>query len=354
MRFFACQVCGQVLSFENTRCERCRHVLGYVVPSHDLSALEPRGDQWEALVAPGRRWRFCANAAEGGCNWLVEADSASTFCLACRHYRTIPNLADARNRSRWLRVEAAKRRLFYSLLRLRLPLATRAEDPEGLAFDFLADPHEGLRSDPLVMTGHDNGLITLNLAEADDSERERRRIGLGEAYRTLLGHFRHEVGHYFWDRLVRDDASIEAFRALFGDERADYETALRNHYANGPRDDWQGSFVSAYARAHPWEDFAETFAHYLHMIDTLDTAHGFNLTVRPAAGGFLAAAIDFDAYLTEAFDRLIEAWLPVAFALNELNRSMGLNDPYPFVLGPAAIEKLAFVHRRIRDAGRAG
>jgi hypothetical protein len=207
------------------------------------------------------------------------------------------------------------------------------------------------------MTGHDNGLITINIVEADDVERERRRNSMGEPYRTLLGHFRHEIGHYFWNVLVRDDASIVQFRAIFGDEREDYGAALQTHYARGPKEHWQDEFVSAYAGSHPWEDFAETWAHYLHIVDTLETAGAFGLRVSPQieSGPELAAIIDFEPHHERDLNRLIEAWLPLTFAVNSLNRSMGQPDLYPFVLPPAVINKLSFIHERIHAAsGREG
>jgi len=241
-------------------------------------------------------------------------------------------------------METAKHRLFYSLLRLKLPLESRAEDPEhGLAFDFLADPPQTHASE--VMTGHSNGLITLALKEADDVTREKVRTEMGEPYRALLGHFRHEIGHYFWDRLVAEDAPVlERFRALFGDDRQDYDEALKKYYAEGAPPGWQDNYISMYATAHPWEDFAETWAHYLHIVDTLETAAAFGLKVKPRrAKGELAAAIDFDPYKAD-MDRLIDTWLPVEFATNNLNRSMGLADLYPFLLSPGVIEKLTFVH----------
>jgi hypothetical protein len=264
----------------------------------------------------------------------------------------IPDLSQSDNLANWRKIELAKHRLFYSLLRLRLPLRTKLEDPEnGLAFDFLAAPLTGAPAEP-VMTGHDNGLITINLAEADDAERERMRNQMGEPYRTLLGHFRHEIAHYYWDRLVRDTSDIEAFRQLFGDEREDYGAALQRHYADGAPPDWQERFVSSYASAHPWEDWAETWAHYFHMVDTLETASAFGMRVRPRVtkGADLSAAIDFDPH-TANMDRIIDSWLPLTFAVNSINRSMGIADLYPFVLPPPVIVKLSFIHDRIHAAG---
>lgn len=353
MKLFECQNCGNLIYFENVRCERCGMALGYLPDPGTLTALA-RTDEgaWTALVPAPGPLRYCANAAHGACNWLVPADGAETFCLACRHNHTVPDPAIPENLSRWQRLEIAKRRLIYTLIALRLPRATRAEDPgHGLAFDFLADQGEAAHS-RRVMTGHADGLITINIAEADDAERERTRTRMGEPFRTLLGHFRHEIGHWYWDLLVRDTPALEDFRGVFGDERADYGDALAAHYENGPAPGWQDSFVSSYAASHPWEDFAETWAHYLHIVDALETAAAFGLRVRPTAGDDLSLAtrIDFDPHHAATIDRLVEAWLPLAFAVNSLNRSLGQPDLYPFVLTPQVIAKLGFVHGLIHPA----
>jgi len=352
MKLFECQACGQPLYFENTHCESCGRRLGFLPHRQEITALEPDGAQWRPLAEPERPVRFCVNAEHDACNWLVPAASADAYCAACRHNRVIPDLSRPENVERWRRLEVAKRRLFYTLLMLRLPLETRQENPEGLAFDFLSDPAEATPQAPTVLTGHDNGLITINIIEADDAERERRRRQMGEPYRTLLGHFRHEIGHYFWNILVRDRPGIETYRQVFGDEREDYGAALKRHYREGPPVDWQETFVSSYASAHPWEDFAETWAHYLHMVDTLETAHAFGVRVRPKVSRSpdLAASVEFDPHNTSDLNRLVSAWIPLTFAVNSLNRSMGQPDLYPFVLSPTVIGKLAFIHERIYEA----
>jgi hypothetical protein len=347
MKLFECQHCGFALYFENVRCESCGMSLGYLPERETVTALEPDNGNWKALAEPRGRYRSCANTQHGVCNWLVPADSPDAFCLACRHNRTIPDLSQPDNLKNWQKIEIAKHRLIYTLLKLKLPLVTKAEDPDGLAFDFLASPAEGSHTMAPVMTGHDNGLITINLAEADDSERERQRRQMGEPYRTLLGHFRHEIAHYYWDRLVANTPAIDEFRQIFGDEREDYGAALQRHYASGPPADWHEHFVTAYASTHPWEDFAETWAHYFHMVDTLETAAAFGLRVRPKVSPELAAVIDFDPH-SATMERIIDAWLPLAFASNSINRSMGLPDLYPFVLTPPVIVKLTYIHERIR------
>ncbi len=348
MKLFECQHCGQLLYFENTRCERCEHVLGYLPDRTMLSALTAGGiDRWRPLAAPDEPFRFCANAVYDACNWLVPADGPDSFCRACRLNRTIPNLDAPENLLLWQRLEAAKHRLVYGLLRLGLPLVSKFEDAEkGLAFDFLAGSGAMFQEGPQVVTGHAQGLITIDIAEADDAERERHRRDMAEPYRTLLGHFRHEIGHHFWERLVRDGVWHGAFREMFGDERRDYGGALEAHYANGPQPDWQEHYVSSYAGAHPWEDFAETWAHYLHIVDTLETADAFGLRIRPKAGRNpgLEMEIDFDPYRQGDFDALVEAWLPLTYAVNSLNHSMGQPDLYPFVLAPTVMGKLRFVH----------
>lgn len=350
MKLFECQNCGQPLYFEHTTCGSCGLRLGYLPERAIMTALEEADGAWRALGLPDSRYRLCANAQHDVCNWLVPADQAEAFCAACRHNRTIPDLGNPDNLVHWRKIEFAKHRLFYSLLRLDLPLTTRAEDPNGLAFDFLSSPADAAAGQAPVLTGHASGLITLNAAEADDPERERQRKSMAEPYRTLLGHFRHEIAHYYWDQLVKDTPAIEEFRHLFGDEREDYGTALQRHYANGPAPDWPERFVSAYASSHPWEDFAESWAHYFHMVDTLETAFAFGLRLRPKVGADLAAAIDFDPYLGE-MDRIIDAWLPLTFAMNSINRSMGQPDLYPFALPPSVILKLTFIHARIHVAG---
>jgi hypothetical protein len=351
MKLFECHHCGQPLYFENTRCESCGHKLGYLPGKEAMSALEADRAAWRAL-ADGAHYRYCANAEHGVCNWMIPAKSADRLCVACRHNRTIPNLLEVDNLINWRKIEVAKHRLFYTLLKLRLPHKTRIEDPQqGLAFDFLS-PQDATGGNPVV-TGHDSGVITIDLAEADDAERERRRREMREPYRTLLGHFRHEIAHYYWERLVRNSPSIADSRELFGDERQDYAAALERHYANGPPRDWPEHFVSAYASMHPWEDFSETWAHYFHIVDTLETAGDFGLRVKPkiSKGADLAANIDFDPHVA-TLERIVEAWLPLTFAVNSVNRSMGIADLYPFVLPPPVIVKLAFIHDRIHAASR--
>ncbi|MGF1525423.1 MAG: putative zinc-binding metallopeptidase [Candidatus Competibacterales bacterium] len=356
MKLFECQHCHNLVYFENVRCERCGHALGFIPELGVLSALEPLGDgNYRALAAPDTPWRYCANAAYDACNWLVPAANNGPeegLCPACELNRTIPDLDEADNLRRWRLIEVAKHRLIYTLLRLKLPITSKTTDPNfGLAFDFLADVTNPQGKRQRVFTGHAEGLVTLNIAEADDAEREKTRLALGEPYRTLLGHLRHEVGHYYWDRLVAAAPDrLTQFREMYGDERADYGEALEGYYQYGPATAWSQGFVSAYASAHPWEDWAETWAHYLHMVDTLETAYAFGLRLRPRTGQGegLATRANFDPFEEEDFEEIFDAWLPLTFAVNSLNRSMGQPDLYPFVLAPPAIAKMAQIHTWVR------
>jgi hypothetical protein len=345
MKLFKCQHCGQLLYFENSTCEKCHRRLGFISEIMILSALEPQDDAWRALAADKQLYRCCANAEFGVCNWMIEAGSPALYCAACRHNRTVPDTSIQSNVIGWRKIEVAKHRLFYTLMKLNLPLDDRgANGGERLVFDFLASPPHF--NGPRVMTGHDNGLITLALEEADDAERERRRTLMHEPYRTLLGHFRHEVGHYFWDVLVRDGGKIDACRKIFGDDTADYDQALQNYYANGATPNWRDNFISAYATSHPWEDFAETWAHYLHIVDTLEMARAFGMYIHPrlAQPGELDTQVDFDPYRVRDPAALIDTWIPLSNALNSLNRTMGQPDLYPFILSSSVVEKLSAIH----------
>lgn len=329
MKQFKCD-CGAVVYFDNTVCLACRKMLGFAPDRRAIVALSAvTGDAGSALSAHGARYRQCSNYSQHDvCNWLVPADEPHELCLACRLNDVIPDLSLPANREKWARVEAAKRRLVFSLLQLSLPVIPKSENAEiGLAFDIMADT-PGMH----VFTGHDNGLITLNLAEADPLQREQTRLAMSERYRTLLGHMRHESGHYYWDRLIQNSAHLARFRELFGDERRDYAEALKAHY-DSPPVEWSNAFVSAYASSHPWEDWAESFAHYLHMVDALETAQSFGVQL---SMGPLSADGDFD--------QLMAQFLELTVVLNALNRSMGQADAYPFAIVDAVKQKLAFVH----------
>lgn len=414
--------CGQALYFRNSQCVVCGRTLGYVPEQRELLALEAATPPEGAAVPPDGAWRLardeasaeglwlrCANAhTAAACNWLVpQREGASLFCLSCRLNQTVPEASDPQRARNWAEVEAAKRRLVASLLEFGLPVQPRDESPQqGLAFDLLAT----LPGTHAPMTGHQNGLVTINVDEADDVTRESVRQRMGEPYRTILGHVRHEVGHYYWNRLVQGTDWQPRFRDLFGDESVDYGESLERHYAQGPAPDWPTRFISAYASAHPWEDWAETWAHYMHMIDGLDTAASFDLNLGSSAiepvGGPAGTAQQTPAAppvappvapgdvpapapqavappaaqapgaepapapaealpqaapppgrstrAREAFDPLFEDWLRLTQAMNQLARSLGERDFYPFVVSEPARLKLAFVHEVIGAAATSG
>ena len=354
-RSYTCQ-CGKPVFFRNSACLSCGAQLGYDPELTTLIALE-EGDTPGSLVrhgdTGGKHYQRCANFdTAAGCNWLLPHGSTEPLCRACCGNRTIPDQSDPQNQMLWGRIELAKRRLMSQLLDLGLPaLSKEKEDPEhGLAFDFL----RALPDEPPVMTGHANGVITLNVEEADDAVREKVRAAMHEPYRTLLGHLRHEVGHYYWDRLIWDSPWLDDFRTLFGDERESYADALKRHYDNGAPADWDQRFVSTYASSHPWEDWAETWAHYLHIEDTLVTALSFGL----GAGD---VEIDTEPFTKDVlwqpdvagaseFLELVNAWVELTGVLNELSRSMGVHDFYPFVLNRPVVAKLQFIHCVVREA----
>jgi hypothetical protein len=313
---FACPTCGHLVFFENFTCLNCGTELGW---SRAGAALVPAGVR-------------CANAVRAHCNWLVEAPGQ--LCGSCALTRTRPADGDPAAEA-FADTEAAKRRLVFQLDDLGLTT-------DGVVFDLLSSSEEP------VITGHADGVVTIDLAEGEDDHREALRVQLAEPYRTMLGHLRHETGHWYWTVLV--EPSPEPFRNLFGDERADYGEALQRHYGGPPPAGWEETHVSSYATAHPWEDWAESFAHYLHIRDTLQTAASWGVVV-----GGPAATIARDAPLRAlprdtpaSFDEIVNTWLPLSYALNAVNRSMGKDDLYPFVLTPPVLEKLRFVHNTIQ------
>ena len=335
---------------------RCQHLLAFVPELGGVGSFDPVDtDLWRSPLprAKNQSYRLCVNySRENICNWAMPSDDPHELCVSCRLTRVIPNLNEPKHKDAWYRLEIAKRRLVYSLLKLKLPLATKDEDPKGgLAFELLA-PSTEPDADP-VFTGHSDGVITINIAEADDVEREKTRLQMHEPYRTLLGHFRHEIGHYYWDRLIEGCDRIDAFRELFGDERESYADAINRHYEHGAPEDWPLRFVSAYASMHPWEDWAETWAHYLHITDVLETATAYGLSLSPKNQDDPLMETNHLNEANHSFERIINIWLSLTQAINDLNRSMGLQDGYPFVLSTAAIDKIRFVSETVADAAEA-
>ena len=346
MKLFKCESCGLPVYFENTQCGRCGHAFGFLSETRQLLTLNqtPQGN-WAEIKRPKYHYRYCANSQYNACNWLLPIDHPNSFCEACLLNHTIPDLRNGDHHNLWKKLEVAKHRLVYALLKLNLPRVPKSADPQnGLAFDFLSNED----SKSAVVMGHENGLITINLDEADEVKRVSLREKLHEPYRTIMGHFRHEIGHYYWDRLILpDEKRLKQFRALFGDERPDYGDALQRYYKQGPAPNWSSSFISAYATSHPWEDWAETWAHYMHVMDGLEIAWSFGLEINPdeiSKSEKLRAVYDKDPYTVTDFQQLIDRWFPLTVAMNSINRSIGQSDFYPFVMAKPVIEKMKFIH----------
>jgi hypothetical protein len=332
--------------FSNLQCLSCSTELGYAPWESRFVSIE----QAEPGIGDaGFAGNPCTNRAVIGCNWMYE-NTAFDLCLSCRHTTKTPDLSQDLNRAHWAKLERAKRRLFYALIKLRLPLDQNQDGVDGsLSFAFLADTVKPDGTIKRVMTGHADGHITVNIAEADDPYREKTRAEMGEPYRTLIGHLRHEVGHYYWQELIAGQSPEPAFRACFGDERQDYGDALKTHYAKGPAPDWATSFVSTYASAHPWEDFAETWAHYLHMVSGLETAYAYGINPQPLRPEDPRLVQLDNPFRSQDVEDLIAHWIPLTVAMNEMNRSIGNKDYYPFVLTPAILQKMQFVHDLIKS-----
>jgi hypothetical protein len=357
MKRFSCTACGNAVFFENAQCINCGHRLGFVSEGLAMDAFAPAGeDLWRGLASQSESQlhRECHNRSQAAtCNWMIPVQRNERFCLSCRLNKTIPDLSVGANPERWKRLETAKRRLVYGLLALQLPIPNKEDSLDhGIAFEVLADPMTNGDANGQVITGHAEGSITINVAEADPVAREAMRLNMNERYRTLLGHFRHEIGHYYWDRLVFPGPWLAPFRELFGDERDDYAMALQRHYDRGAPANWQDTYISSYASVHPWEDWAETWAHYMLMLDTLETAFSSGFEIALEGGNAatwhpvkLAPAAEMD----RRFADLIQRWIPLTVTINSINRSMGLEDPYPFVLSRPVVDKLHLVHQIINS-----
>ncbi len=321
MKSYSCEICGHPLYPGNTHCESCGSAIGFHRPERRLVPVDGDG-RWTDDA--GHDWFVCRNLEMSGCTWL--APSPGGQCSSCDLTRTRPRDEDLAGLAGFWLAESAKRHLVIELDTLGLPIVGKHTDPEdGLAFDLLSS------TDEPVVTGHVEGVITVDLAESDDARREQRRLELGEPYRTMLGHLRHEIGHYYEWQLVRGPELMDRCRELFGDESADYQAAIDRHYTDGPPAGWEQQYLSSYATMHPFEDFAETWAHYLHIADALETAREFGLLAPEEV-----ADRPFRALVTET-------WVPLSIALNQMNRSMGKDDLYPFVLPPRVLDKLDFV-----------
>jgi hypothetical protein len=351
MKNFACTKCGNKVYFENVQCLRCNSALGFDPVTVQTVALAPEMEHdgshlglFRIVGDSNRLVRYCLNSMQGACNWLTPAGEGNGLCDACDLNRTIPNLSEAGGLEAWHQLEKAKKRLVYCLKRFGLPTDASAQGGGKLTFDFVRD----------AMTGHLDGVITIDIMETDAVERERQRQLFGEPYRALLGHLRHESGHFYWQLLVDLAGRHDEFRSVFGDERADYNAALQRHHAIGPPRDWDLQYVSSYASMHPWEDWAETWAHYLHVVSAVDTAEAEGM--EPRASGLIFGSVwpfrKSDIYRELDFQALMDRWIPLSTALNSMSRCMGHEDFYPFVIPAAGFDKLAFVHDAIRRGSR--
>jgi len=338
MRDFLCPNCGQHLSFENSVCLSCGSPVGFSLDEMAFLVIASGPASEHGGAVDASQYQLCTNLHVAECNWLVPVEPIRRMCTSCALTRTRPNQADTAAMAAFAGAEKAKRRMVVELIDLKLPIVGRDVDPHyGLAFDLLSSQFEK------VFTGHEDGVITLDLAEGDDVHREQLRKSMDEPYRTLLGHFRHEIGHYYFYRLIGSSPEyLPQCRELFGDSEADYQAALDHHYSQGAPPGWESSFVSSYATMHPAEDWAETFAHYLHIRDTLDTAAAFSFA--PASATFERRALG-----PSGFDSIIDMWLPLSWALNMVNRSMGRDDLYPFVLPGPVLDKMRFIHTVIDE-----
>lgn len=348
MRNFCCG-CGATVYFENNQCVACKSELGWCPACNTLRSIfaDGQGQYFCGESSCGRPLSKCHNyVAEQACNRCVLTETVSgepCFCDYCRFNDTIPDLSIEDNRDKWRRIEGAKRRLFYTLDLLGLPYGSAADGfPVPLSFDFKGDVKKkrtlwfNMNEEEQVYTGHADGKVTINIREADDVEREKARVSFGEAHRSIIGHFRHEMGHYFWDVLVKNQCEAECI-AVFGDHNnPDYGTALEFYYQNGAKENWQNDYISGYASMHPWEDFAESFATYLDMISVVDIA-------------FHANALVAVEPLQASFEEITKQYTRLGLLLNEMNRAKGLLDMVPQVHTTAILRKIEFIHELRRQ-----
>lgn len=335
MKIFKCPNCSSTVFFENTKCVSCKNTLGYHWNNDEFAIPQTYN------TAFNNNLKFCYNHKFLVCNWLIEQTSESKFCVACQLNRKIPNESDKESFNKWRKLEIAKHRLIYQLSKLKLPLQSKIINEDGIAFDFLSADNKEKK-----LTGHANGVITILLSEADSVHREQLKKQMDEPYRTLLGHFRHEIGHYYWTLLFKNN-NLQDFRNLFGDEQQDYGDALKSYYENGAPSNWNTNYISKYASAHPWEDWAETWAHYLHIMDTLETANALDMSFTHTLNNPVNNTTTermLNPYEIYDFKVVFDSSIALTCAANSLNRSMGLPDIYPFVIPTPVYNKLTFIH----------
>ncbi|CAN5525860.1 putative zinc-binding metallopeptidase [soil metagenome] len=355
MRAFACPVCNNFTPFEQDRCPNCQASVGLHLPSKSMVAITGG-----VAVVDGQRWVRCTQAQNLGCNWLTPAEHTSDDlyqrgrCVADSLIRHEPAPDDTMAREKLVPTTQVLRRLVYQLNDIGLPIEPWWRTEGGLAFDLLSSYTTGKK----VIIGHAGGVITIDLVETLDAYREQLRVTLGEPYRTMLGHFRHEVGHYYQNVLVENGSGAQRYlaecRSLFGDETTSYSDGIARHYKFGAPDGWQASYISEYATMHPWEDFAECFAHYLHITDTIDTCREAGMVLQAERVRFAAPRdiVALESYADVPAERLLFDWKWLSLFFNRVNTAMGKNPLYPFELPPPVIAKLGFVHRVIRSEAR--
>ncbi|MFY0607019.1 MAG: putative zinc-binding peptidase [Cyclobacteriaceae bacterium] len=345
MKVFQCGYCHNPLFFESYECDNCGHLSGYRDSDRMMLTFDRDANQ---LISDREKiaYKYCKNHEHDVCNWLIEKESDDKYCRACQLNRTIPNLSDGKNFEYWQNLEVAKHRLIYQLQKMGFDLQSKLRNEQGLCFDFIAK-----QNDPKIMTGHANGVITILLREADSATREKIKQDLHEPYRTLIGHLRHEVGHYFWDHLIyRDAANLKSFREIFGNEEQNYAEALATYYKKGAPDKWEAGFISKYATSHPWEDWAESWAHYLHLMDMVETSYYFGLMVTPANEHMGMLSMDpINPYSVDDFSLIVKNAIPLSFAVNSINRAMGLPDVYPFEVNENITAKMSFIHDLVKN-----
>lgn len=301
-----------------------------VTPDGTAVAYDPQARIFVTAAA------FCANRDRLGCNWAAPEPGA--LCRSCAMTTLAPDPSMPDAIPHWAEAESGKRWVLDNLGRWGW-FGPEDTGPSPV-FHMLA---EG----PVpVSMGHAQGVVTISVAEADPVLRTSRREALNEPYRTMIGHLRHEIAHVVWWRLSLRADFLDAFRAMFGDERTDYGEALQRHYGNGPPAGWEQHYLTGYASAHPHEDWAETAAHLLHLTDIADSF------VAAGLGAPDLPATDWDPYAEPDAARLTAAAAAVTLGVNHVNRAMGLPDLYPFVMSDTARAKLAFVHHWLRRGVR--
>lgn len=315
MQRFSCPACGTAAYFHNLTCV-CGQPLFFDPEARVML------NQGEA----------CANRPTISCNWIADGGQ---YCRSCAMSYVVPDLNVGDNLLMLARAESAKRWVLANLSCWQW--FTNADVGRRPRFLMLSEYTSG-RSEQIMM-GHAAGEITINVTEADELIRLQRQRELGEQYRSMVGHFRHELAHFCFDRLSLSPEFLSEFRELFGDERQDYGTALLRHYEAplAPGED----YITPYSTAHPHEDWAETVAHLLHLVDFSDSFVSAGLAMRGVPEGFTP-------YSEPDTNRLINVATEIAIAINDINRALDNSDLYPFVLTGPVRQKLSFAHRWMR------